>query len=445
MTALTMTRARLLGYGAGSIGTGVFSTVPGLLLLYFMTDTLAVPAALAAVVVVVPKALDVLFNPVVGAASDREAVRTGHRQRLLLLGGVLLPVAFALMFFAPFTGDAAAAWVALTFVLASLAFALFQVPYVALPAEMSPVPAERMRVMVWRIVCLTLGILVAGGAAPAIVDAGGGDRDGYAVMGVVIGAIILAACLAATLSTRWVPSRPGPEPLGLVAAFRLARGNRPFFALLIAFVVQAVAVAIMLAAAPYVATYWLDDNSLTSLLFVCLVAPSALAVPLWSAVARRFGRKRCYTVAVLVFGLGAAAMYPVASAHSVAGTLAVAALLGLCYAALQVLPLALMPDTVVNDAIRTGHAQAGAFTGMWTAGETAGLAIGPGIYALTLAASGFVSSTFTEPAVQPGSAKVALLLGFSVVPALLMFASLPAMRSFTRRSNTVTISTTSVL
>jgi Na+/melibiose symporter-like transporter len=82
---------------------------------------------------------------------------------------------------------------------------------------------------------------------------------------------------------------------------------------------------------------------------------------------------------------------------------------------------------------------------MWTAGETAGLAIGPGIYALTLAASGFVSSTFTEPAVQPSSAKVALLLGFSVVPALLMFASLPAMRSFTRRSNTVTISTTSVL
>jgi glycoside/pentoside/hexuronide:cation symporter, GPH family len=427
-------RARLLGYGAGSIGTGVFSTVPGLLLLFFMTDTLGVSAALAGVVVVLPKALDVLFNPVVGAASDREAVRTGHRQRLLLLGGFALPVAFALMFLSPVTGGPAAAWVAVAFVAASLAFALFQVPYVALPAEMSTVPAERMRVMVWRIVCLTLGILVAGGAAPAIVAAAGGGRTGYAAMGAAIGAVILAACLVATLSTRWVPSRPGPEPLGLVAAFGLARGNRRFFALLIAFVVQAVAVAIMLAAAPYVATYWLDDDSLTSLLFVCLVAPSALAVPVWSAAARRFGRKRCYTVAVIVFALGAAAMYPVAGARSVAGTLAVAAVLGLCYAALQVLPLALMPDTVLDDAARTGHAQAGAFTGMWTAGETAGLAVGPGIYALTLAASGFVSSTFTEPATQPGSARTAVLLGFSLVPALLMVASLPALRAFTRHS-----------
>lgn len=58
-----LTRRRLLVYGIGSVGTGIFSTVPGLLLLYFMTDALGVPAGIAGLVVALPKAWDAVFNP----------------------------------------------------------------------------------------------------------------------------------------------------------------------------------------------------------------------------------------------------------------------------------------------------------------------------------------------------------------------------------------------
>ncbi|MFD0537598.1 MFS transporter [Actinomadura luteofluorescens] len=167
MTA-ALPRRRLLGYGVGSIGTGVFSSVPGLLLLYYLTDVLGVSAAIAGVVLVVPKAWDVLLNPIVGAASDREAVRTGRRTRFLLLGALTLPVLFAAMFAVPVDSPGfAATWAGVTFLLAASAFACFQVPYVALPAEISGEPSERGRAMAWRVVCLTVGILVAGGLAPS--------------------------------------------------------------------------------------------------------------------------------------------------------------------------------------------------------------------------------------------------------------------------------------
>ncbi|MEU6273196.1 MFS transporter [Streptomyces populi] len=431
-----LTRRRLFVYGLGSVGTGLFSTVPGLLLLYFMTDTLGVPAGIAGLVVALPKAWDAVFNPVVGAASDREAVRTGRRTRLLVAGGLALPVAFAAMFLSPVTGTGAAAWVTVTFVLAASAFSLFQVPYVALPAEMSPVPSVRTRIMVWRIVFLTLGILVAGGAAPLVVDAAGGGRKGYGAMGLTVGLVIAAVLLVPALGTRWVRSRPGPEPLGLVAAFRTARGNRAFFALLLSFVLQAAAVAIMLAAAPYVATYRLGGYGLTSMLFVCLVAPSAVAVPLWAKAAGRWGRLRCLTVATCGYALGAVALFPAAGGDgtvAVALTLALCGLLGVCYAALQVLPLALLPDTVHADTARTGQVQSGAFTGLWTAGETVGLAAGPGAYSIALAATGFVSSTLDHPVAQTATARTGILLGFSLVPALLMLLSLPALRAYGRR------------
>ncbi|MFD0633535.1 MFS transporter [Catenulispora yoronensis] len=99
--AAPLTRRDLVTYAVGSIGTGIYSTVPGLLLLYFMTDTLGVAAGVAGLVVTLPKAWDVFFNPLVGAASDRDAVRTGRRTRLLIAGTVALPPAFALMFLAP--------------------------------------------------------------------------------------------------------------------------------------------------------------------------------------------------------------------------------------------------------------------------------------------------------------------------------------------------------
>ncbi|WP_328456729.1 MFS transporter [Streptomyces sp. NBC_00386] len=432
-----LTRRRLFVYGLGSVGTGLFSTVPGLLLLYFMTDALGVPAGIAGLVVALPKAWDAVFNPLVGAASDREAVRTGRRTRLLVAGALALPAAFAAMFLSPMTGTGAAVWVTVTFVLAASAFSLFQVPYVALPAEMSPEPSVRTRIMVWRIVFLTLGILVAGGAAPLVVDAAGGGRKGYGTMGLTVGLVIAAVLLVPAFGTRWVRSRPGPEPLGLVAAFRTARGNRAFFALLLSFVLQAAAVAIMLAAAPYVATYRLGGYGLTSMLFVCLVAPSAVAVPLWAKAAGRWGRLRCLTVATCGYALGAAALLPAAGSGSgtvaIATTLALCGLLGVCYAALQVLPLALLPDTVHADTARTGQIQSGAFTGLWTAGETVGLAVGPGAYSIALAATGFVSSTLDHPVAQSATARTGILLGFSLVPALLMLLSLPALRAYGRR------------
>ncbi|MFC4909606.1 MFS transporter [Actinomadura gamaensis] len=424
-------RRALLGYGIGSVGTGVFSAVPGLLLLYYLTDVMGVAAGVAGAVLVVPKAWDVLLNPVVGAASDREAVRTGRRTRLLVSGAVALPVLFAAMFAVPVDRPGfAAVWCGAAFLLAASAFACFQVPYVALPAEISEVPAERGRAMAWRIVCLTAGILLAGGLAPALSDAAGGGRAGHAVMGVAVGLIMGAAMLASALATRWIPARPGPRPLGLAAALRAARGNRPFFALLGAFALQSLAVAVMLAGAPYVAVYRLDDHGLTSVMFVCMVGPSAVAVPLWRRLAARYGHVACYLAAVVLFAVADAALMPAVTAGSTGIVLALTALVGVCYAALQLLPLSLLPETVRADAGRTGQAQPGAFTGIWTAAETGAMALGPGVFALILAVTSFRSSDLDVPVRQPGPALTGLTAGYTLVPAALLLLSVPMLLAY---------------
>src|SRR6266511_4566329 len=84
-----------VGYSLGSLSTGSFGTVPGLLLLPYLTDSLGVAAFAAGLLVLLPKAWDVVFNPIAGRISDRTETRLGARRPFLIFGGAGLAVFFA--------------------------------------------------------------------------------------------------------------------------------------------------------------------------------------------------------------------------------------------------------------------------------------------------------------------------------------------------------------
>ena len=169
-------RSVRVGYGTGSVATGAFGTVPGLMLLPFLTDELGIAALAAGFIVFVPKAWDVLLNPVAGRISDRSTDTRGPRRPWLLRAGLSLAACFALLFAGPSTGSAAldAGWVLLAFLACATAYAFFQVPYVAMPAEITDSYDERTRLMSWRVAILAFTIMLAGATAPLIRDASAG-------------------------------------------------------------------------------------------------------------------------------------------------------------------------------------------------------------------------------------------------------------------------------
>ena len=420
------------GYAFGSLVTGAFGTVPGLLLLPYLTDTLGVAAGVAALLVLLPKAWDVLINPVAGRISDRTRSRWGPRRPYLLAGGLALAVLFAAIFAAPFpAGPAAGAYVAVAFLAAATAFAFFQVPYVAMPAELTEDYQERTRLMTWRIAVLALAILVSGAMAPAVVEAGGNGIPGHRWMGLFVAALIAIGALGVFLGTRGAPSgaaREG-EP-SLRAQLEVATRNRPFRLLLACFVIQSAGIATILAGVNYFADHILESPQLgPTLLFACFVGPALLVMPLWSRVGARVGKLRGFVWASLTFAAGTLALTAAPALPAVATYLMVAAI-GCGYAGQQVFALAMLPDCIAYDTARTGRRQAGVFTGLWTAGETFGLALGPGIYGLVLHLFGYVSSSTGSAASQDDMARLGVLLGFTVLPAVLVGCAVLLLRGY---------------
>ena len=447
-----LSRSTVAIYAAGSLGTGGFATLPGLVLTYYLTNSLGVTALLAGVIVTAAKIWDVVIDPVIGAISDRELRTRGTRRRLMLIGALALPVLFALTFAVPPSIGpwAAAAWVFVAFVATATAFSLFQVPYIALPAELTQRYDERTRLLTWRVVVLTLAILLFGAGGPMLRGMTGNETSGYLLMGVVAGVTIGVGMLIATATARRArlaasASEPVQElPLtdttvvstGLRAHFAASmatlRRSQPFRALLTTFFLQALATALMLAGAQFYATWVLHSEDAVTFLFVALIAPALLAAPVWGVIARRIGKERAFVISSVLFGI---------AALSIIGSLwvpgdwiyAPVAVAGVAYAGMQSLPMAMLPDVISHDAAAFGQGQAGAFGGVWTAGETTGFAFGAGILALMLALTGYVESIAGQVVAQPGSAVAGIVISFSVLPAALVAASLITLRAYRLR------------
>lgn len=451
--ARALRRGTVARYAVGSVGTGGFGTLPGLVLLIYMTNTLGVSPAFAGAAFTVSKIWDVIIDPWIGARSDRSLARTGSRRRFMVLGAVLLPIFFVATFAVPpgLPEVASAAWVLVGFLLAATAFSLFQVPYIALPAELVSNYDERTRLLSARVIVLTLAILAFGGGAPELVALGATEYEGYLIMAAVAGAVFLVAFLITSTVERSalgsrVPTAPGTEPIaglaapktGMLSNFRrgwsAVRDSQPYRALLTAFVVQALAIGLMLAGVAYIAAEVLGTGTL--FLFVSLIGPAILVTPLWAVISRRIGKERAFAIATVLFAVAALALTLLVWAPG-PWVYAPVALAGAAYAGLQSLPLAMLPDTVAYDAQTHGPGRAGTFSGVWTAGETAGLAFGGTILSIVLAVTGFIPTVAEQTVEQPESAIVGIILAFSVIPAALMLLSLIALARYPLRKRDI--------
>lgn len=432
---------RVIGtYALGSMGTGGFATLPGLVLIYYLTDTLGIAALWAGLLLALAKIWDVLIDPVIGIRSDRDLAVTGSRKRFMVAGSLLLPLFFILTFAVPLQlGQVAGGlWVLVAFTATATAFSLFQVPYMALPAELTTSYDQRTRLLSIRVLVLSVAILLFGAGGPALRSLGGENQWlGYFLMAVVAGLLIGASMLAsARVAPRGV-RRTMPQA-GLRQGYKqgldVLRRSHPFRVLLLAFALQGLATGAMLAGAQYVATWVLHDEAAVTFLFIALIGPALLFAPVWRAVAQRVGKERGFVYSSVLFGIAALGLTGMLINPGPWVYLPVA-LAGAGYAGMQALPMSMLPDVITHDGLTHGPGNAGIFGGVWTAGETTGMAAGAAILTVVLAASGYAESVAGAAVTQQPSAITGIILAFSVLPAVVIAASLWVFKRYPLRES----------
>ena len=426
-------------YGAGQLGAQIFRDTPAVLLPIFMTTILGIPPWLSGIVILIPKLWVIVCDPLVGVFSDRKK-ETWGRTRFLAVGAVLTSLGFASLFaFVDYSSPyVAAAAICLLFLVASTAFSLYSVPYLAVASELSDDTHERTRILTFRMVATIGGVVIGVGVAQPLVFALGGGAYGWQVMGYSFAVICLASMLVPAIGLRGVPLlKSNTAPTGMLGQLSSVASNKPFMVLLTTTFIQGIGMASSYTAIGFFYVYALNLIQIIPTFVISMSVGSLIGQPIFLHLSRRFGKERCYMVGSALWMLVTITWFfvepqsPVVATLPVLGDLTREGLLvlvrglfiGVVNTGFLLLSFSMLTDTVDLHRRRHGSANEGLFSGIFSAAEKLAFALGPLVAGIIMSAFGFVSSTHGVVQ-QSEHAVLGVIMLYSVVPVVTQLVSL---------------------
>ena len=149
----TMSKWEKFAYGGGEIYGSGYAALLGVVLSFFLTNLVLVgiknAELYAAIIIVVSKVWDAISDPLMGVISDNTRTKIGRRRPWIIIGGALVPVAFAIMFM-PWAKNIEnqglrILYACVGYFLLCTINTISQVPYASLSAEISGDFKERNR------------------------------------------------------------------------------------------------------------------------------------------------------------------------------------------------------------------------------------------------------------------------------------------------------------
>src|SRR6185369_6869878 len=146
------------GYALGDIATNFFFQSMILYQTRFYTDTVGLSAVAVGTMFLVLRLLDAIFDPVIGALSDRTQTRWGKFRPWILWTAIPFGTIFWLVYVTPNVGpQGKLIYAYITYSLVMVLYSANNTPYSALMAVMTPNSSERSSVASYRMTAALVG------------------------------------------------------------------------------------------------------------------------------------------------------------------------------------------------------------------------------------------------------------------------------------------------
>jgi len=405
----------LLAYATPGFGVSFVYSLLLVMFLKFSTDRLGASATIVGAIVLGSKIWDAISDPLAGSLSDRTRSRLGRRRSWLL--GSALPIAFfGWMAWSPpahLEGVALHAWIAIAIFGFYTAHTAFDVPHMALGAELSPGGRERNRIFGARQLARTLGLGVAFTVGTSVLADAETARAGARSLALVAGAFT-------ALSIAWavwqLPAERGDYQgrggTGVARSLRDVWGNRHARLLLFVFFIETLGLGGIGVLTPYVIEYVMKLPHLVPWMLTVFMLASLAGIPLWVRLAQRFEKRRLWLFAMVQGGVGFGLLFWVGEGDW--PLMALSSLIaGSASACGNTLGQSLKADIVDVDEFHTGERKEGAYFAAWSFVGKLSAGVMVAVVGLTLDRVGYVPNAEQTEGVK--AAMVFLMGGLPMI------------------------------
>ena len=147
-----------IGFGSGDMAQNLIYQTVSIWLLFFYTNVYGLDPGTAALMFLIVRLVDVLWDPLVGAFVDKGNPKWGKYRSWLILGGIPLVGLSILCFWNGFSGSVIYAYI--TYVGMSMCYTLVNVPYGALNSSLTRDTEEITILTSTRMFMANLGALI---------------------------------------------------------------------------------------------------------------------------------------------------------------------------------------------------------------------------------------------------------------------------------------------
>jgi GPH family glycoside/pentoside/hexuronide:cation symporter len=412
-----------LGWAVGTLGVSLQLNTFAITALFFMVTVLKIEPVIAGALITGSKLYDAVTDPLMGYVSDRTRSRWGRRRPYLLMGGLTCGACFALVFSIPPMPDTTVLYwyVGGALLLLSTAYTIFNVPYLAMPAEMIDDYHERSVMMSYRVFLISIGTFIGISVAPALVallqeSQGYTPSAAYRAMGLTIGAMMVVAMVASFFGTRGARfAEPKRTELPWRERARLLFGNVPFLLYMGLKLAGLFALAAVLAVQLFFIVYVMERSmAIAGIYGAVQITGQILSIPLWLRLSKRVGKIRVLVISSVVMLVFAGTWFLSGPDESlfVYGLRGLA--LGIGGAGTLLATQAMLPDVMEYDRRRTGMRREGVYAGLASFIEKISSALSGVVIGGLLSAMGFDRNL--GPEAQPDSARTAIYICIAVIP-----------------------------
>ncbi len=425
-----------IGFGSGDMAQNLIYQTISIWLLFYYTNVFGLDPGAAALMFLIVRLVDVLWDPVVGTIVDKGNPKWGKYRSWLILGGIPLVGLAILCFWNGFSGSLVYAYI--TYVGMSMCYTLVNVPYGALNASLTRDTNEITILTSTRMFMANLGALCVK-SLPIIIAIFAPKVDGVAkydtpeaapawfitmTIFALAGLALLFFCFSQCKEKVVMDQKESANVKVSDLWMEFVR-NKPLRIVAFFFITAFAMMSVSNAADAYFMSYNVGATPLLTTLFMWLgTIPAFIFMPLVPAIKRKIGKKGMFYLFLGIAILGMALMYTFVSIPATKSNFVLLCIAQFVKSTGIITATgymwALVPEVIAYGEYTTGKRIAGIVNALTGIFFKAGMALGGVVPGLVLALVGFNA----DAAEQTPIALQGILWLVCVIPAILLLLAI---------------------